>query len=201
VDKVTNLATRQPLTLRADPVGNESFLHTDLTLEPGHGCVLELQCRNNAPGLILYNETFAASLTTCVLENAERRNERAGFSMGWVWTVRKTGTPDTTALVKLPGLQKPPMQGNPFAGALNPAADKTAVVYLQADGVFPKAESLVVIGVDGNGKSTWLQSNSYGYPVRIPAGTTEVQLQLSADAALRGIRVWQVPVPAKPDAR
>jgi hypothetical protein len=201
VARATNLSTREPLPLRTDPVGSEAFAQTELTLEPGQGCVLELQCGNTAPGLLLFAEQFAGSQLAATLENAERRNERAGFSMGWLWTVRKSGTPDTTALVKLSNLQGPALRANPFAGALRPAAAGSSAVFLQAEGSFPKAESLVVIGVDANGKSTWLQSNNYAFPVRIPAGTTAVHLQLSADAALRGIRAWQVPLPPKPDAR
>jgi len=191
VTAAVDLLDGQTLTLTPEALGAEGLLAATVKLPPGRGTLLKLTCRPGSQ-LALFREDFSnRNLCSVKLAGAERREERRGYSLGARWTVRKLPSADSMGSVTLADHAY-------IAGALRDAATGKTRVFLQAEGVFPKMESLVLNCKDSEGHGRWVKTTDHHLPVAIPPGTKSIELILQSEsAALTGIRVWRVDTPEK----
>jgi len=186
VKEIEDIIKNKKIEIKEKSVGelNEAIIE----LNPGEGTILRIKFEKDKRGFVLLKEDFSLPAITVETQNIIIEPVRRGFLTGWDWIAqREKGLPpDKKGIITI--LRVSELRG-PLWGILN---SKDIEVFLFIEGNFKGPESMVVEGEDKDGKKTWLCSNNYNLPVKIPKDTKKINIIIVEGVSIKSITFFAI---------
>ncbi len=179
--EVEDIIKNHKLEIKERTIGELNQI--ELELNPGEGTILKIKFGKNKRGFILLKEDFSLPAITVETQNVSIQPVRRPFLTGWDWIAqREKGLPPAKkGIITISRISEP---RGPLWGVLN---SNDIDVFLFIEGNFRGPESVIVESEDKDGKKSWLLSNNYNLPTKIPKDAKRINIILDEGASIKNI--------------
>jgi len=186
IKEIEDIIKNKKIEIKEKSIGelNEAILE----LNPGEGTILRIQFEKDKRGFVLLKEDFSLPAISVDMQNIIIERVKRGFLTGWDGIAQRDKglSPEKKGIITISKVSEP---RSPLWGILS---SNDIDIFLFIKGDFKGPESMIVENEDKDGKKTWLCSNNYNLPAKIPKDAKKINIIIEEGVIIKNITFFAI---------